>query len=106
VSDLPGRLTLEGVGIGSVRSTGSAGAHLGHAAGDSKGQPRSLMDPSTWQLTCANAFTLDPARHHAVYGMQGVRGSNPLSSPPHLAGNHYGPGRQRPPERSQSPAIG
>jgi hypothetical protein len=37
------------------------------------------------QFTCADAVDQHPARNHTVYGMQGVRGSNPLSSTRHNA---------------------
>ena len=67
---------------GGARAVTSApsGAHLGHAPGDSNGQSRSPTDNSTWGFTCANAVDLDPVRNRTVHGMQGVRGSNPLSS--------------------------
>jgi hypothetical protein len=65
--------------------TRGLGAHLGHALVGSRGQPRSPRDPPTWPLTCVNADDLDSAGRHAVYGMQGVRGSNPLSSTRHNA---------------------
>ena len=73
--------------IGGARTvtTAPAGAHLGHAPGDSNGQSRLSADSSTWRLTCANAVDLHPVRDHTVYGMQGVRGSNPLSSTRHDA---------------------
>ena len=42
--------------------------------------PESTTDPSACRFTCADAAD-HPARNHTVYGMQGVRGSNP-SAPP------------------------
>jgi hypothetical protein len=61
--------------IGGARAVTSApaGAHLGHAPGDSNGQSRLPTDSSTWRFTCANAVDLHPVRDHTVYGMQEVR---------------------------------
>jgi hypothetical protein len=72
-------LTLQPRGSQS-RHERPVGAHLGHAPTDSSGQPRSTTDPSACRFTCADAVDQHPARNHTVYGMQGVRGSNPLSS--------------------------
>ena len=77
-------LTLQPRGSQS-RHERPVGAHLGHAPTDSSGQPRSTTDPSACRFTCADAVDQHPARNHTVYGMQGVRGSNPLSSTRHNA---------------------
>jgi hypothetical protein len=58
----------------------SPGAHLGHGARDSRGQPRFPTDSRESAFTSVNAREQQPLCGHAVYGMQGVRGSNPLSS--------------------------
>ena len=61
-------------------SAKAPGACLGHEPGDTKGQQRSQADSRNLAMTSANALEQQRSRRHAVYGMQGVRGSNPLSS--------------------------
>jgi hypothetical protein len=61
------------------------GAYLGHGPGDSKGQQRYRAVTRDLALTSANAREQQRPWAHAVYGMQGVRGSNPLSSTRHNA---------------------
>jgi hypothetical protein len=45
--------------------------------GDTKGQPRSQAVSRDPAMTSANALEQQRSRRHAVYGIQGVRGSNP-----------------------------
>jgi hypothetical protein len=66
-----------------------AGPRLGHAwgmkqgeAGDSKGQQRCPADSCALALTSREGSEQRRSAGHAVHGMQGVRGSNPLSSTP------------------------
>jgi hypothetical protein len=61
-------------------SAEAPGACLGHEPGDTKGQQRSQAVSRDLAMTSANALEQQRSRRHAVYGMQGVRGSNPLSS--------------------------
>ena len=61
------------------------GACLGHEPGDNKGQQRYRASSSDLTLTSGNAQEQQRLWGHAVYGMQGVRGSNPLSSTRHNA---------------------
>jgi hypothetical protein len=63
-------------------SAEAPGACLGHEPGDTKGQQRSQAVSRDLAMTSANALEQQRSRRHAVYGMQGVRGSNPLSSTP------------------------
>jgi hypothetical protein len=65
-----------------IPSAKGPGAWLGHEPGDTKGQQRSQADSCDLAMTSANALEQQRSRRHAVYGMQGVRGSNPLSSTP------------------------
>jgi hypothetical protein len=58
------------------------GAYLGHEAGDSEGQQRYRAVSRDLTMTSANAREQQRPCLHAVYGMQEVRGSNPLSSTP------------------------
>jgi hypothetical protein len=69
----------------SSRGLSALGACSGHEAGDSKGQQWCPADNCALALTSANAQEQQRPRGHAVYGMQGVRGSNPLSSTRHNA---------------------
>src|SRR5215211_910202 len=66
-------------------SATAPGAWLGHEPGDTKGQQRSQADSRELAMTGANALEQQRSRRHAVHGMQGVRGSNPLSSTRHNA---------------------
>jgi hypothetical protein len=66
-------------------SSTAPGAWLGHEPGDTKGQQRSQADSRDLAITSANDLEQQRSRRHAVYGMQGVRGSNPLSSTRHNA---------------------
>jgi hypothetical protein len=59
------------------------GACLGHGRGDSKGQQRYRAVSHDLASTSANAQEQQHPPGRAVYGMQGVRGSNPLSSTLH-----------------------
>ena len=68
-----------------VPSPTAPGAWLGHEPGDTKGQQRSQADSRDLAMTSANALEQQRSRRHAVYGMQGVRGSSPLSSTRHNA---------------------
>jgi hypothetical protein len=97
-------LTLQPRGSQS-RHERPVGAHLGHAPTDSSGQPRSTTDPSACRFTCADAVDQHPARNHTVYGMQGVRGSNPLSSTPGQRPSPSSTARQSPASGSKLAAI-
>jgi hypothetical protein len=61
------------------------GAWLGHEAGDSKGQQRYPADSCAPALTSGGSSEQRRSPEHTVHGMQGVRGSNPLSSTRHNA---------------------
>ena len=65
-----------------IPSSKAPGAWLGHEPGDTKGQQRSQADSRDLAMTSANALEQQRSRRHAVYGMQGVRSSKPLSFPP------------------------
>jgi hypothetical protein len=54
--------------------------HLGHAPRGSNGQSRLPANSSTWSVSWANAVTDEPARGHAVCGMQGVRVKHRLAA--------------------------
>jgi hypothetical protein len=56
------------------------GAYLGHGPGDSKGQQRYRAVSRDPALSSGEGSEQPCSWRHAVYGMQGVRGSNPLSS--------------------------
>jgi hypothetical protein len=58
------------------------GACLGHGPGDIRGQQRCLAGSRDSALTSGECSEQQRSRGHVVYGMQGVRGSNPLSSTP------------------------
>jgi hypothetical protein len=63
-------------------SLGRAGACSGHELADSRGQQRYRAGSRDSALTSGEGSEQRRARGHAVHGMQGVRGSNPLSSTP------------------------
>jgi hypothetical protein len=58
---------------------------MGREPADTSGQPRSRTASSAWRLTCTNAIRPQRSWPRSVHGMQGVRGSNPLSSTRHNA---------------------
>jgi hypothetical protein len=55
-------------------SPAAPGAHLGHGAKDSRGQPRSQAVSHKLALTCVQAGDQPASVGHAVYGMQEVSG--------------------------------
>ena len=77
-----------GVGDGSSwrwSHPARVGACLGLEVGDSKGQRRFQAGSRGLALSSANALEQRRPWRQAVYGMQGVRGFNPLSSTRHNA---------------------
>jgi hypothetical protein len=81
------------------------GACLGHGVGGSKGQRRFQAGSRDLALSSANALEQRRPWRHAVYGMQGVRGSNPLSSTPGQRPSPSSTARESRPSRSRYAAT-
>ena len=81
------------------------GAYLGHGPGDSKGQQRYRAVSRDPALSSGEGSEQPCSWRHAVYGMQGVRGSNPLSSTPGQRPSRPSTARESSASGSRSAAI-
>jgi hypothetical protein len=79
--DLPGGFTLEGVGGKSVRPAGECWGTPGAWARGQQGATPATHGPLDPGRLPARSCHLDPARRHAVYGMQGVKALFGLAVP-------------------------